>query len=160
MSPKELAQKNYSEAEEQAVKSLEGIQEQLEESQVQAEEPTMEPLNEVLGQVESAYASYVDAQRQVSKIYKDGTKMMVCGDDALMGRPVQIAADLVVLATGIDPSDGVVELAQTLNISYDTNRFLVEAHPKLRPVETQTSGIFLAGVAVALKGLADDDDSI
>jgi len=102
---------------------------------------------------EEAGALYL--RGRVSKIYKDGTKMVVCGDDALMGRPVQIAADLVVLATGIDPSDGVVALAQTLNISYDTNRFLVEAHPKLRPVETQTSGIFLAGVAVGPRDIPD-----
>ncbi|MFC1998930.1 4Fe-4S binding protein, partial [Chloroflexota bacterium] len=92
---------------------------------------------------------------RISKIYQDGQKVVVCGDDALMGRPVQIAADLVVLATGIDPSDGVVKLAQTLNISYDTNKFLVEAHPKLRPVETQTAGIFLAGVAVGPRDIPD-----
>jgi len=102
---------------------------------------------------EEAGALYLKGR--ISKIYQDGQKMMVCGDDALIGRPVQIAADLVVLATGIDPSDGVVELAQTLNISYDTNRFLVEAHPKLRPVETQTSGIFLAGVAVGPRDIPD-----
>ena len=102
---------------------------------------------------EEAGALYLKGR--ISKIYQDGQKVVVCGDDALMGRPVQIAADLVVLATGIDPSDGVVELAQTLNISYDTNRFLVEAHPKLRPVETQTSGIFLAGVAVGPRDIPD-----
>jgi len=102
---------------------------------------------------EEAGALYL--RGRISKIYRDGPKMMVCGDDALMGRPVQIAADLVVLATGMDPSDGVVELAQTLNISYDTNRFLIEAHPKLRPVETQTSGIFLAGVAVGPRDIPD-----
>lgn len=102
---------------------------------------------------EEAGALYLKGR--VSKIYQRGQKLMVCGDDALMGRPVEIAADLVVLATGIDPSDGVVELAQTLNISYDTNHFLIEAHPKLRPVETQTSGIFLAGVAVGPRDIPD-----
>ncbi|MDP2727962.1 MAG: CoB--CoM heterodisulfide reductase iron-sulfur subunit A family protein, partial [Dehalococcoidia bacterium] len=69
---------------------------------------------------------------RVSKLYQDGSKIMVMGEDSLMGRPVEIAADLVVMATGMEPSEGAVELAQTLHISYDTNQFMVEAHPKLR----------------------------
>lgn len=92
---------------------------------------------------------------RVSKIYQEGKKLKVLGEDSLMGRPVEIDADLVVLATGIDPSAGVVDLAQKLNISYDTNQFLVEAHPKLRPVETQTDGIFLAGTCIGPKDIPD-----
>ncbi len=92
---------------------------------------------------------------RVSKIYQDGMKLKVLGEDSLIGRPVEIDADLVVLATGIDPSSGVVDLAQKLNISYDTNQFLVEAHPKLRPVETQTDGIFLAGVCIGPKDIPE-----
>ncbi|MFC1899636.1 4Fe-4S binding protein [Chloroflexota bacterium] len=85
---------------------------------------------------------------RVSKIYQEGKKLIVLGEDSLMGKPVEIETDLVVLATGIVPNEGVVELAQTLNISYDPNGFLTEAHPKLRPVETQTDGIFVAGACV------------
>lgn len=92
---------------------------------------------------------------RVSKIYQDGKKLKVLGEDSLIGSPVEIDADLVVLATGIDPSSGVVDLAQKLNISYDTNQFLVEAHPKLRPVETQTDGIFLAGVCIGPKDIPE-----
>src|SRR3990172_7304738 len=84
---------------------------------------------------------------RVSKLYQDGGKIMVMGEDSLMGRPVEIAADLVVMATGMEPNDGAVELAQMLHISHDTNDFMVEAHPKLRPLETNTDGIFLAGTA-------------
>ncbi|MBI2856746.1 MAG: CoB--CoM heterodisulfide reductase iron-sulfur subunit A family protein, partial [Chloroflexi bacterium] len=92
---------------------------------------------------------------RVSKIYPEGKKLMVLGDDSLIGRPVEIAADLVVLATGVEPSSGVVEMAQKLNISYDTDRFLVEAHPKLRPVETQSDGIFVCGACVGPRDIPD-----
>ncbi|MDP2937050.1 MAG: CoB--CoM heterodisulfide reductase iron-sulfur subunit A family protein [Dehalococcoidia bacterium] len=82
---------------------------------------------------------------RVSKLYQDNGKVIVMGEDSLMGRPVEIAADLVVMATGMEANDGAVDLAQTLHISYDTHGFMVEAHPKLRPLETNTDGIFLAG---------------
>lgn len=84
---------------------------------------------------------------RVSKIYPNDGKLIVRGEDSLIGRPVEIAADLVVLATGMVPSKGAAELAQTLNISHNIHNFMTEAHVKLRPVETQTDGIFLAGAA-------------
>ncbi|MGA9049320.1 MAG: CoB--CoM heterodisulfide reductase iron-sulfur subunit A family protein [Dehalococcoidia bacterium] len=90
-----------------------------------------------------------------SKIYRDGKKMIVLGEDALMGRPIEVAADLVVLATGMEPRTGADKLAQKLNISYNTYHFLVEAHPKLRPVETQTDGIFIAGACVGPRDIPE-----
>ncbi|MFC1963475.1 FAD-dependent oxidoreductase [Chloroflexota bacterium] len=92
---------------------------------------------------------------RVSQIYQDGNKLRVLGEDSLIGRPVEIAADLVVLATGVEPSTSVAELAQKLNISYDNYNFLVEAHPKLRPVETHTDGIFLAGACVGPRDIPE-----
>ena len=92
---------------------------------------------------------------RVSKIFRDGKKLIVRGEDSLMGRPVEIPADLVVLATGVEPNDGVKELAQKLNISHDTYNFLVEAHPKLRPVETATDGVFVAGSAVGPRDIPE-----
>ena len=100
-------------------------------------------------------AEVIYLRGRVSKIYQDGKKLIVLGEDSLIGRPVEIAADLVVLATGVVPNEGVVELAQRLNISYDSNNFLAEAHPKLRPVETQTDGIFVAGACVAPRDVPD-----
>ena len=92
---------------------------------------------------------------RVSKLFQDGDKVMVCGEDSLIGRPVEIAADLVVLATAAEPNEGAAELAQTLKVSYDTNNFFIEAHPKLRPVETQTDGIFLAGSCVGPRDIPE-----
>ncbi|MCL4465466.1 MAG: CoB--CoM heterodisulfide reductase iron-sulfur subunit A family protein [Chloroflexi bacterium] len=82
---------------------------------------------------------------RVAKVYEEDGKLIVRGEDSLVGRPVEVAADLVVLATGIEPSAGADALARTLGVSYNDYGFIVEAHPKLRPLESNTDGIFLAG---------------
>ncbi len=92
---------------------------------------------------------------RVSQIYQEGKNLKVLGEDSLIGRPVEIEADLVVLATGMEPSDNADLIAQKLNISYNTYNFLIEAHPKLRPVETQTDGIFVAGTCVGPRDIPD-----
>ncbi len=67
-----------------------------------------------------------------------------------------IEADMVVLATAVRPQHGVEKLAQKLiGVSYDEHGFLSEAHPKLRPVETNTAGIFLAGACQAPKDIPE-----
>jgi heterodisulfide reductase subunit A len=83
---------------------------------------------------------------RVSRIYEKNGKLIVKGADTLLGAmPVEIEADMVVLATAGVAHPDAADLAQKLHVSYDENNFFVEAHPKLRPVETNTGGIFLAG---------------
>jgi len=62
------------------------------------------------------------------------------------GEEIEVPADLVVLAVGFMPRD-VQDLIQMLKISAGTDRFLLEAHPKLQPVETAVPGVVLAGTA-------------
>ena len=94
---------------------------------------------------------------RVSKLYEDtvdgSRKVIVRGVDTLLGSQVEIAADLVVLASGITAAEGSVQLAQKLNISYDEWGFYKESHPKLRPVETNTAGVFLAGACQSPKDI-------
>jgi heterodisulfide reductase subunit A len=71
----------------------------------------------------------------------------VWGVDTLTGLPLEVQADLVVLATATVPRADAVELGQLLRISTDEHGFFSEAHPKLRPVESLTAGVFLAGAA-------------
>ena len=73
--------------------------------------------------------------------------MTVWGVDTLTGIPVEVEADLVVLATATVAREGAVELGQRLHVSVDEHGFFSEAHPKLRPVESLTAGVFLAGAA-------------
>jgi heterodisulfide reductase subunit A len=67
-------------------------------------------------------------------------------DTFTYGEQVEIAVDLVVLATGMVPRQ-IEDLVQMLKISRGNDRFLLEAHPKLRPVETAVNGVILAGTA-------------
>lgn len=92
---------------------------------------------------------------RVSKIYPRDDKLVVMGADTLLGRPVEIEADLVVLATAMVPSEGAGILAQTVGFSTDKDGFYLEAHPKLKPVETNTGGIFLAGCCQGPKDIPD-----
>jgi heterodisulfide reductase subunit A len=75
--------------------------------------------------------------------------------DTLSGMPVAIDADLVVLATAMRPQPGIGALAQKLSLSYDQHGFINEAHPKLRPVETNTAGIFVAGACQAPRDIPE-----
>ncbi|GAB4477555.1 MAG: hypothetical protein Kow0088_16560 [Anaerolineales bacterium] len=92
---------------------------------------------------------------KVSRIFREGDQTIVWGSDTLSGRAVEISADLVVLATPMLPSAGATELGQLLHISTDGYGFFNEAHPKLRPVETLTAGIYLAGVAQGPKDIPE-----
>ncbi len=92
---------------------------------------------------------------RVSKITEDKGKLIVRGADTLAGIPVTVEADLVVLASAMRPAPGVEQLAQKLNIGYDEFGFLLESHPKLRPVETNTAGIFIAGACHAPKDIPE-----
>ncbi|WP_415714151.1 4Fe-4S binding protein [Maridesulfovibrio sp.] len=82
---------------------------------------------------------------RVSMVYPKGDKLVVRGADTLMGEQVEVDADLVVLAVGAEAAHGASDLAKKLRISYDAYGFFMEGHPKLKPVETNTAGVFLAG---------------
>ncbi|MBP8976294.1 MAG: CoB--CoM heterodisulfide reductase iron-sulfur subunit A family protein [Bacteroidetes bacterium] len=104
--------------------------------------------------IEEDHVNYI--RGRVSRIYERNGKLIVCGADTLLGaEPVEIEADMVVLATAGIANQGAEELAQSLHISYDHHQFFAEAHPKLRPVETNTAGIFLAGACQSPKDIPE-----
>ena len=84
---------------------------------------------------------------KVSKVFQDDGRVVVWGADTLAGKPLEVAADLVVLATATVPSEGAKDLGQRLRVATDEHGFFSEAHPKLRPVESLTAGVYLAGAA-------------
>lgn len=93
---------------------------------------------------------------RVARVYEKDGKLIVKGVDTLLGaQPVELEADLVVLATAGVANQGAEELAQKMHISYDPYHFFAEAHPKLKPVETNTAGIFLAGACQAPKDIPE-----
>ncbi|MDR1815449.1 MAG: CoB--CoM heterodisulfide reductase iron-sulfur subunit A family protein [Clostridiales Family XIII bacterium] len=92
---------------------------------------------------------------RVSRIYKEGGRLICQGEDSLLGKQVRVAADLVVLETAMEPAAGARETAALFGASADANGWLQEAHPKLRPVETQAGGVFLAGTCQGPKDIPD-----
>lgn len=84
----------------------------------------------------------------------DGT-IDVQASDLLSNEQLHIDADLVVLATAIEPDKSARPLATMLTASMDTNDFFTEAHPKLRPVESPTAGIFLSGACQGPKDIPE-----
>ena len=93
---------------------------------------------------------------RVARVYEKDGKLIVKGVDTMMGaKPVEIEADMVVLATAGVSNEGAEELAQRLHVSYDPYKFFAEAHPKLKPVETNTAGIYVAGACQAPRDIPE-----
>ncbi len=92
---------------------------------------------------------------RVSRVFQDDGKVKVLGVDTLTGKMVEVAADMVVLATAVVPSHGVKDLAAKLRATVDRHGFLTEAHIKLYPVESSTKGIYLAGCGQSPKDISD-----
>lgn len=91
----------------------------------------------------------------VGKVSPQGKKLMVQGSDLIYGKQLHIEADLVVLAAAIEPDQSARPLATMLTASMDTNDFFTEAHPKLRPVESPTAGVFLSGTCQGPKDIPE-----
>ena len=91
----------------------------------------------------------------VGKVSPEGDKLKVQGSDLIYGNQLHIDADLVVLAAAIEPDKSARRLATILTASMDTNDFFTEAHPKLRPVESPTAGVFLSGTCQGPKDIPE-----
>ena len=104
--------------------------------------------------VEDYGVNYIKGQ--VGKVIPqaDGS-LLVQGVDLLDQKQILKKADMVVLATAIEPNPDVRKIATMLTASIDTNNFLTEAHPKLRPVESPTAGVFLSGVCQGPKDIPE-----
>ena len=91
----------------------------------------------------------------VGKVVEENGKLKVQASDLLSGEQLHIDADMVVLAAAIEPDKSARHLATMLTASMDTNDFFTEAHPKLRPVESPTAGIFLSGTCQGPKDIPE-----
>ncbi len=92
---------------------------------------------------------------KVGEIEPVNGKLVVRAEDTMLGRVLEIPVDLVVLMNGWTPAEGTKEMAQMFHVSLSPDGFFLEAHPKLRPIETNTGGIFLAGACQSPKDIPD-----
>jgi heterodisulfide reductase subunit A len=92
-----------------------------------------------------------------SEIYQrpGSDRVVVRGEDTMLGEPFEIEADLVVLGVGLKPSAGTEELLTMLGVSQTPDHFAKEAHPKLRPVDTDINGVFVTGCVQSPKDIPD-----
>ena len=92
---------------------------------------------------------------RVSRIFEDPkTKnLIIRAEDTQLGKPIEIEAEMVVLATAAIPKKGSDELARILNITRGSNGFFMESHPKLKPIDAPTDGIFFAGACQGPKDI-------
>jgi heterodisulfide reductase subunit A2 len=103
--------------------------------------------------VERYDATYV--RGRVSRIYPLDGHLVVMGADTLLGRPVEVHADMVVLATAMEPRADAKEMGRKLGSVHGSGQLVSEAHPKLRPVEVLTAGVYLAGACQYPKDIPD-----
>jgi heterodisulfide reductase subunit A len=76
-------------------------------------------------------------------------------EDTITGRKTEEQFDLVVLSAGLEASEGTAQIARVVGLQQGAAGFLKEYHPKLRPVDSQRSGIFIAGTAQGPKGIPE-----
>jgi len=88
------------------------------------------------------------------EVLPDG-KLRVKGEDANLGRMVKADVDMVVLSTAIEAPHDADQVAALFGLSRSEDGFFAEAHPKMRPVETNTEGVFLAGTAQGPRDVPD-----
>jgi heterodisulfide reductase subunit A len=89
-----------------------------------------------------------------SEIYRKNGKLIVRGEDTLLGEPFELEADLVVLAGGLEPRKGEDFLRGLLGLEKSPDRFYAEA-PGLDPIMTGVEGIFLSGCCQGPKDIPD-----
>jgi len=92
---------------------------------------------------------------RVSRILEipETKNLIIHAEDMALGQPIEIEAEMVVLATAAIPKKGTEEMARILNLTRGADGFFMESHPKLKPIDAPTDGIFLAGACQGLKDI-------
>jgi len=87
----------------------------------------------------------------------ENDNVIIRAEDTTLQRPLELEVDMVVLSIGLEPRADIDDIARIFNVTATKTEdgFLMEAHPKLRPVDTLTEGIFVAGNVVGPKDIPD-----
>jgi heterodisulfide reductase subunit A len=91
----------------------------------------------------------------VGKVADENGRLLIQASDLLDDKQIFINADLLVLATAVEAEPTAKPIAAKLAASMDQNGFFTEAHPKLRPVESPTAGIYLSGAGQGPKDIPE-----
>jgi heterodisulfide reductase subunit A len=86
---------------------------------------------------------------------KRNRNLWLVGENTLLKEPYKMNFDMVILSVGLEPRKDSEVIQRLLTLSRTQDGFFMEAHPKLRPVDAATGGIFFAGCAEAPKDIKD-----
>ncbi len=82
-------------------------------------------------------------------------KLIVVGEDTLLGRPLRMPVDMVILCTAMEPRHDAGQVSRVFGVNQGGDGFYLEEHPKLGPMSTASDGIFLAGTCQGPKDIPD-----
>ncbi|MBF7084633.1 FAD-dependent oxidoreductase [Desulfallas sp. Bu1-1] len=89
-------------------------------------------------------------------VEKDGDTLKVTVKDHVLGLPIIIESDVVGLAAAILPPEDNTKLNRLFKVPLNADGFFLEAHMKLRPVDSAAEGVFMAGIAHGPKNMEEN----
>lgn len=110
------------------------------------------------------YEEYLDRAREagveyvrgnVAEVMPLGDRLVVKVEDTLLGEPQELEADLVVLSTAMEPSQGTLDMERLVPLAPGKDGFIAPLHAKISPVDTSTSGVFVCGAAESPKPIQE-----
>ncbi len=91
---------------------------------------------------------------QATKPEEQG-KLIVVSEDTLLGRPIRVPVDMVILCTAMEARQDTIDVSRIFGVNQGADGFFLEEHPKLGPMSTATDGVFLAGTCQGPKDIPD-----
>lgn len=82
-------------------------------------------------------------------------RLIVIAEDTLLGKVMRVPVDMAILCSAIEPRDDALDVARVFGLSTGQDGFFLEEHPKLEPVSTATTGVFVAGACQSPKDIPD-----
>jgi heterodisulfide reductase subunit A len=84
---------------------------------------------------------------------KENNNLIIRSEDTILGEPIEVEAEMIILSTAGVPKAGTDDLARILHVTRGTDGFFLESHPKLKPIDAPVDGIFYAGACQGLKDI-------
>jgi len=91
----------------------------------------------------------------VAQIPEEKDKLIVLAEDTLLGTPVRVPVDMVILCVAMQAREDALDVGRIFGVNQGADGFFLEEHPKLGPLNTATDGVFIAGACQSPKDIPD-----
>jgi len=92
---------------------------------------------------------------KAAKVEEIDNMLVVSAEDTLSAAMVNVPVEMVILCTAMEPRPDANQVTRIFGINIGSDGFFQEEHPKLEPISTPTSGVFLAGTCQGPKDIPD-----